>query len=525
MLLRTGMEVDRFVIEATLGEGGMATVYRVRHRELGTVHALKLLHLTHPSLRERLLDEGRVQATLHPNVLAVTDVLDLHGAPALVMEYVHGPSLESLVGAGLRLPLEAVELLVPGILAGVHAAHQTQAVHRDLKPGNILLQLQDGRVVPKVADFGLVKVLGEHARMRTASGATMGTPHYMSPEQIRSSREVDGRTDVFALGAVLYELVTGRRTFPNENPLAVIADIAAGNYAPIREVAPEAPDRIVAAIERALQVDAEARWRNCAALWACWAGPGGPSLADAAAANPTWPGESYALLERITPSQRPVESPWTGESSRPTSTGETFGPPSDLGSDLSAVPGGASRWLVGGIVGGLFAAVGLAAVAVAGLMLVVATMDRESGPTPEVAPALMVPAPRMPQAVAEPAQAPERDPPGQATEEPTLERVEPMERVEPEEPEAPAPRRAAATPALPPAALEPARVHVQGDASVRVLDAGDDVGDPSALPPGSYTLEARFHGEGDWVSIGRVELGAGQVLVVRCVSSMRNCGW
>src|SRR5688500_13232778 len=145
-MLAVGEEVDRYVVEALLGSGGMAVVYRVRHRTLATAHALKVLTNTVPQVRERLVAEGRIQAGLrHVNLVAVTDVLDVGGAPALLMDYVEGPALVAWIEERGPLPLADVEAIFGGILAGVAMAHARGLVHRDLKPGNVLLDLSGAR--------------------------------------------------------------------------------------------------------------------------------------------------------------------------------------------------------------------------------------------------------------------------------------------------------------------------------------------------------------------------------------------
>lgn len=249
----------------------MAIVYRVRHEQLGSEHALKLLTVSSKSIRARLLQEGRVQATLrHENIVSVTDVVTIGDAPGLVMELVKGPTLEDLL-SHKKLSLDQVDLLAQGILRGVAAAHRQELIHRDLKPANILLELGHGRIVPKVADFGLAKVLDAGGGMsQTRSGMAMGTPHYMAPEQIRDAKSVDARTDVFALGAIFYEMVSGERAFPGEDMLTIFSAIAGGKARPIRENCPDLPEYMAAAIEGALHIDRDQRIASCDALLALW---------------------------------------------------------------------------------------------------------------------------------------------------------------------------------------------------------------------------------------------------------------
>jgi serine/threonine protein kinase len=270
--LEQGTVVDRYTVEAVLGEGGMAIVYRVRHNVLGTVHALKVLTMSSRPIRERLRQEGQFQAKLqHPNIVAVTDVIDLGGAPGLIMEYVDGPTLDELIRRG-PLSFAQVDELAAGIFAGVGEAHRQGFVHRDLKPGNVLLKLTDRGLVPKVADFGLAKAMGgsDPGRAHTRTGSTMGTPHYMSPEQVRDAKNVGARSDIFALGAILYEMVTGQRAFDGADLLDIFNAIAQGRYVPVRERVPDAPERMEAAIAAALQTSPEARPASAEELAQLW---------------------------------------------------------------------------------------------------------------------------------------------------------------------------------------------------------------------------------------------------------------
>lgn len=258
-----GRNIDRYVVEKLLGRGAMAAVYRVRHRTLNTLHALKVLTLAGDRVRERLVQEGQVQAQLrHPNVLSVTDVLDVDGAPGLLMEFIDGPTLEDYAAAH-KPNIEQAEALFRGVLLGVAEAHSIGLVHRDLKPANVLVANSSRGPVPKVADFGLAKLLADEesggGMHRTRSGSTMGTPAYMAPEQIRDAKHVDHRADIFSLGAILYELIAGRRPFDGEDILAVFNAVATGTYAPLVG----APDRVVLAVSGSLMVKRDDRIPDC----------------------------------------------------------------------------------------------------------------------------------------------------------------------------------------------------------------------------------------------------------------------
>ncbi len=341
--LSTGTVVDRYTLDAPIGEGGMAMVFRVRHNGLGTMHALKVLTLGGSQIRERLRQEGQVQATLkHPNVITVTDMIDLGGSPGLIMEYVAGPCLHDYL-RDTRLSVDQADELARGILSGVAAAHGRGLIHRDLKPANIMLQVTDRGLVPKITDFGLAKLLGEGGRgfNKTRTGSTMGTPHYMSPEQVRDSKNVDTATDIFALGAILYELVCGERAFDGRDLLEIFNAVAHGKYIPPRDVVPELPQRMHDAIVAALQVDPSDRPPSCEALLQQWLG------VEAVAGNPVASAFSGASIERarslgskasfmappgsVVPESAPSDATWAddpsgrGEAPKSTSSAEDLG--------------------------------------------------------------------------------------------------------------------------------------------------------------------------------------------------------
>jgi serine/threonine-protein kinase len=262
-MLAVGQRIDRYVIEGKIGTGGVATVYRVRHLTLGTLHALKVLTRAAQDVRVRLVQEGRVQAAMdHPNVLQVTDVLDVDGAPGLLMRFVEGTTLEHWL-ARYDPTLEEALALFRGICAGVAYAHLRGFVHRDLKPGNVLLALTDGKVIPKVSDFGLARIL-QLGAMRSEIGATMGTPGYMAPEQSKDASTVDRRADLWSVGCILYRLTVGAEPFPGDDIHETLRAVEAGDYQSSRRLRPALPERVHAAIERLLTVDAARRPHDAA---------------------------------------------------------------------------------------------------------------------------------------------------------------------------------------------------------------------------------------------------------------------
>lgn len=267
-MLEPGQQVDgRYVIEAEIGEGGLAKVYRVRHLELGSIYALKVLLIRKRSLADRLLLEGRIQAQLkHPNVVAVLDVIRHDGQFGLLMEYVDHLSLEELIQRRGRVSVEvALDLFAP-VLAGVHAAHRAGVLHRDLKPSNVLLARTTAGLVPKVSDFGIAKVVADGLDGSTREGVAMGTPGYMAPEQVLDARSVDARTDIFALGSILYELLTGQRAFADETGNVSVRSTVNGTVRPIDDLVEGVPAEVSAAVERSMAKSRDDRFESVAAF-------------------------------------------------------------------------------------------------------------------------------------------------------------------------------------------------------------------------------------------------------------------
>ncbi len=323
-----------------------------------------------------------MQATLrHPNVVSVIDVVEIGTQSALVMEYVDGTTLEDLLVRDPPSPALALEL-GRGIVAGVAAAHRAGFVHRDLKPANVLLARCDGGWLPKVTDFGLAKLLDtDDGIQSTRSGMVMGTPCYMSPEQIRSPNAVDHRADVFSLGCILYELATGTVAFPGDDVLEIFTRIAAGRYVPPLERVPDLHPGFAAAIEGALRTDRGERTPDCDALLAALPEPrevsGGPPVprrtTEPPAASTILPEEPTRDTEEPHP-----ETLWTQDrpvaaSVPPTSSGASW-PPEPLDSSIAPTtsPGMRSSIVALGAGAGVVAtlgALGVAAIAVVAIGL------------------------------------------------------------------------------------------------------------------------------------------------------------
>jgi serine/threonine-protein kinase len=268
-----GDRIANYEIEQLLGRGGMATVFRVRHVDLGTRHAMKLPSMRSKSLTKRLLQEGRIQAQLrHPHVVGVSDVVHHGDDVGLVMDLVEGIDLQDLVARG-PLSRAQVDSLAAALFDAVEAAHQLGLVHRDLKPANVLLEVSARGIAPRVTDFGLAKALSDGLRVARATrkGAMMGTPQYMAPEQFRDASSVDARADVYALGGVLYTMIAGRAPFPaGLDVVEQMKRVMAGAWTPLDELAPDAPTRWVEAVHACLSLDPGRRPRDIAALRRMW---------------------------------------------------------------------------------------------------------------------------------------------------------------------------------------------------------------------------------------------------------------
>ena len=272
--LPPGKFLGRYQITRLIGRGGMGCVYEAVHRDLGKRVAIKTLL---PSLaaseeaRGRFLREGQAASRIrHPHVVDVTDVVAEGPVSYLVMEYLEGEDLSSLIERQGALPVaEAADVLLP-VIAAIAAAHELGVIHRDLKPENIFLaRTSFGGPCPKVVDFGISKVLGEPTAIAlTATSAVFGTMYYLPPEQLGGSREADARGDQYALGTILYECVTGHRAFEGTSIYGVLKSVAEGVYPPARSWRPDLPLRLETAIDRAMRLNPAARFASVRMLGA-----------------------------------------------------------------------------------------------------------------------------------------------------------------------------------------------------------------------------------------------------------------
>jgi serine/threonine-protein kinase len=254
----------RYHVQRTLGQGGMAAVYLAQDRELERPVAVKVLaeHLANDdAFRQRFLREARMAAKLsHPNVVHVYDQGDENGRPFIVMEYVDGVTLgDELRRQGPLAPARVVDLALQ-ICGGLEHAHASGLVHRDIKPGNLLLR-EDGTV--KIADFGIARAA--QATKLTQIGSVLGTAAYLAPEQA-SAEPVTAAADIYSLGCVLFELLTGRTPYVFETLPELVVKQREEAITPIRELRPDVPAELEAAVMHCLARNPEYRPASAAAL-------------------------------------------------------------------------------------------------------------------------------------------------------------------------------------------------------------------------------------------------------------------
>lgn len=254
-----GQTVSHYEIVSELGRGGMGVVYKATDTRLGRTVAVKFLplHLSQdPDAKRRFLREARAASSLeHPSICTIYDIGEVDGRSFIVMEYIDGPNLSEKIGEGPFKLDEAVRICVQ-LLEGLATAHGSGIVHRDIKPANIMLT-RTGEV--KIMDFGVAKLLGVSSL--TGSGKTIGTTTYMSPEQARGER-VDPRSDLFSVGVVLYEMITGQKPFKGAAPEAVVHSILNAEPEPLTALRTGVPMRLEWIVTKCLAKDADSRYQT-----------------------------------------------------------------------------------------------------------------------------------------------------------------------------------------------------------------------------------------------------------------------
>src|SRR5713226_1191894 len=272
MLLNPGTKLGPYEIQSPLGAGGMGEVYRARDTRLERTVAIKILPAqfsSDPVRKQRFEREAKTISSLnHPNICTLHDIGHQDGMDYLVMECVEGETLAKRLEKG-ALQLEQALKFGAQIADALDKAHRSGVIHRDLKPGNIMLTPTGA----KLLDFGLAKPAAPLTSAATLTaavtqdspvteqGTIVGTFQYMSPEQVEG-KELDGRSDIFSLGAVLYEMLTGKRAFEGKSQLSVASAILEKEPAPISTIQPLTPPVLERAVKRCLAKEPDDRWQS-----------------------------------------------------------------------------------------------------------------------------------------------------------------------------------------------------------------------------------------------------------------------
>jgi serine/threonine-protein kinase len=258
---------ERYRLEQQLGAGGMGEVWIAVHTEVGRRVALKMMHPEKagrdaPRFRREAMALGKVDSQHVTAILdAGTDAAS--GARFLVMELLHGEDVEKLLARVGPLAPQLVLRMAVHALAGLGAAHAQGILHRDIKPANLFLTKRgDGERLLKVVDFGIAKLLGDAGKALTATGAMLGSAPFMSPEQLRGAKDIDGRSDLWSLGVTMYEALAGRPPFDVADGAGIVWRICFEEPVPLRQAAPWVPSEIAAVVARAMAREPDERFRS-----------------------------------------------------------------------------------------------------------------------------------------------------------------------------------------------------------------------------------------------------------------------
>jgi serine/threonine protein kinase len=254
--------LGRYEIVKELGRGAMGTVFLGKDPRINREVAIKTLRYEEvdaeqlAEVKKRFFREAEAAGKLsHPNIVTIFDVGEDYEIAYMAMELLDGSDLAKYCRKENLLPPTEIIRIVSCVSSALDYAHANGIVHRDIKPANIMI-LNNGEV--KVADFGIARVM---ASSKTQTGVVMGTPSYMSPEQI-AGKKVDGRSDLFSLGAVLYELIAGERPFNGDSIATLMYNITSSAPPSIKELSPHIPEKLVPIVERLLAKDMEARYQS-----------------------------------------------------------------------------------------------------------------------------------------------------------------------------------------------------------------------------------------------------------------------
>ncbi len=288
----------KYLLLRLLGRGGVGVVYEAEHLKLRQRVAIKVLAaemIAHPVMVERFEREARAMAMLaSPRVTRVSDVdVTADGIPFLVMEYLQGRDLQSELKERGALPTHEAVAFVREACAGMAVVHAAGVVHRDLKPANLFIVDGPPRTL-KIMDFGISKISGDDVDV-TMTSTSLGTPAYMSPEQVRSAKHIDVRSDVWSLGVILYRALAGRLPFQGSGSTGMAVAIATEEPTPIEEWRPDLPPGLVAIVRSTLQKDPNARFPSVQSLSDALAPYEQPSGAPQVVAPAASPGNDPSL--------------------------------------------------------------------------------------------------------------------------------------------------------------------------------------------------------------------------------------
>jgi serine/threonine-protein kinase len=331
----------QYLVDAEIGRGGMAVVYRATDVRLNRRVAIKLLPpelAFNADVRERFLREAQTSAQLtHPHIVPIYTVDEREGMVYFVMALVDGESLAQRLAREPQLPIDDARRILADVADALSYASSRGVVHRDVKPDNIMLERGTGRAV--VTDFGIARAAAGDSRL-TVTGVAVGTPAYMSPEQALGERELDGRSDIYSLGVVGYQMLAGRTPFRAANTPAMLVKHISETPHPVESLRPDVPPALAHAVMRALAKKPEQRWSDAAEFRAAILEQRSSASISAPAADerPARPSQSVADESRQTPPAPPAfyQSPFTGPAHappRPSRPAEAAGSP-----ELPALP-------------------------------------------------------------------------------------------------------------------------------------------------------------------------------------------
>ena len=313
---------EKYVLLRPIAKGGMGSVWVAQNKLTERKVAIKFMLpelATSPDTIQRFFREAKASARIdHPSIVDVLDLGTLpDGAPVLVMEYLEGRSFERIIDTAPLAPVQAAVIMLD-VARALSSAHAAGIVHRDLKPANIFIARKGDLIVPKILDFGISKITSSMGDIRmTRTGAVLGSPAYMSPEQARGRSDIDGRADIWAVGVILYEAISGKLPFLGENYNQVMMAITLEPPTPLVDAAPSADRDFVAIVEACLQKDRDLRPPSMEALSALLDAYVAPRAAygippidigEGVASKTARVGSTYRLASNLAP-QAPVSLP------------------------------------------------------------------------------------------------------------------------------------------------------------------------------------------------------------------------